>query len=76
MRGIKAPTVDAGGIEVKTAVEVEALRKACELASRVRALAGTVVEVGRTTDDIDKVVHDALITANAYPSPLGTLCHF
>jgi len=34
-------------------------------------LAATYVRPGVTTDEIDKVVHDATIARNAYPSPLN-----
>jgi hypothetical protein len=37
----------------------------------VRELAGATIKVGATTDDVDKVVHDAIVAAGAYPSPLG-----
>nr|CAB3480374.1 unnamed protein product [Digitaria exilis] len=42
---------------------------ACELAARVLQYAGTLPSV--TTDEIDRAVHQMIIDAGAYPSPLG-----
>ena len=34
-------------------------------------LAGSHVKPGVTTDEIDEIVHNALIERNAYPSPMN-----
>lgn len=34
-------------------------------------LAGQAVKVGATTDDIDRVCHEAAVERGAYPSPLN-----
>ncbi|EOA38026.1 hypothetical protein CARUB_v10009496mg [Capsella rubella] len=47
------------------------MRAACELAARVLNYAGTLVKPSVTTNEIDKAVHDMIIEAGAYPSPLG-----
>ncbi|KAK9118524.1 hypothetical protein Scep_016617 [Stephania cephalantha] len=47
------------------------IRAACELAARVLDFAGTLVRPSVTTDQIDKAVHQMIIDAGAYPSPLG-----
>ncbi|CAO2176109.1 unnamed protein product [Urochloa humidicola] len=44
---------------------------ACELAARVLQHAGTLVKPSVTTDEIDRAVHQMIIDAGAYPSPLG-----
>ncbi|RCV29591.1 hypothetical protein SETIT_6G024600v2 [Setaria italica] len=44
---------------------------ACELAARVLQYAGTLVKPAVTTDEIDRAVHQMIIDAGAYPSPLG-----
>ncbi|CAO2200968.1 unnamed protein product [Urochloa humidicola] len=44
---------------------------ACELAARVLQYAGTLVKQAVTTDEIDRAVHQMIIDASAYPSPLG-----
>ncbi|XP_021723880.1 methionine aminopeptidase 1B, chloroplastic-like [Chenopodium quinoa] len=47
------------------------MRAAGELAARVLDYAGTLVRPSVTTDEIDKAVHQMIIDAGAYPSPLG-----
>ncbi|XP_051145611.1 methionine aminopeptidase 1B, chloroplastic-like [Andrographis paniculata] len=47
------------------------MRAACELAARVVDYAGTLVRPSVTTNEIDKAVHQMIIDAGAYPSPLG-----
>lgn len=47
------------------------MRAACELAARVVDHAGTLVRPSVTTKEIDKAVHQMIIDAGAYPSPLG-----
>lgn len=47
------------------------MRAACELAARVLDNAGKLVRPSVTTNEIDKAVHQMIIDAGAYPSPLG-----
>ncbi|KAI3876228.1 hypothetical protein MKW92_014358 [Papaver armeniacum] len=47
------------------------MKAACELAARVLDHAGTLVKPSVSTDEIDKAVHQMIIDAGAYPSPLG-----
>ncbi|CAJ2648367.1 unnamed protein product [Trifolium pratense] len=47
------------------------MRAAGELAARVLNFAGTLVRPSVTTNEIDKAVHQMIIDAGAYPSPLG-----
>ncbi|MED6185892.1 Methionine aminopeptidase 1B, chloroplastic [Stylosanthes scabra] len=47
------------------------MRASCELAARVLNYAGTLVRPSVTTNEIDKAVHQMIIDAGAYPSPLG-----
>ncbi|XP_050225422.1 methionine aminopeptidase 1B, chloroplastic [Mercurialis annua] len=54
---------DAEGIAKMTA--------ACQLAARVLNAAGKLVRPSVTTNEIDKAVHQMIIDAGAYPSPLG-----
>ncbi|CAJ1918862.1 unnamed protein product [Cylindrotheca closterium] len=58
-------------IEVKTADEIEKMRAAGKLAREVLDLAGRAVAPGITTDEIDTIVHEAVVKAGAYPSPLN-----
>lgn len=50
---------------------IERMRASGKLAAQVRDFAGTLVKPGVTTDEIDRAVHQMIIDAGAYPSPLG-----
>ncbi|PSR88247.1 Methionine aminopeptidase [Actinidia chinensis var. chinensis] len=50
---------------------VSRMRAACELAARVLDYAGTLIRPSVTTNEIDRAVHQMIIDAGAYPSPLG-----
>jgi methionyl aminopeptidase len=47
------------------------MRHAAKLARRVLDLACSVAKPGITTDQVDTAVHEALLEAGAYPSPLN-----
>uniref|UniRef100_A0A0K0DNP2 Methionine aminopeptidase n=1 Tax=Angiostrongylus cantonensis TaxID=6313 RepID=A0A0K0DNP2_ANGCA len=51
--------------------EKEGLRVACRLGREVLDEAAKACVPGVTTDEIDRVVHEACIERNCYPSPLG-----
>jgi len=55
----------------KTEEEKEAMRNACKLARKTLNFAKSLVQVGVTTDAIDKAIHEFIISHNAYPSPLN-----
>lgn len=59
------------GIEVKDAAGIAGMRHACAEASYIRAFAGSCVVVGRSTDEIDALVHEEVCRIGLYPSPLG-----
>jgi len=50
---------------------LDRMRHAARLARRVLDYACTLAKPGVTTDDIDTAVHEALLEAGAYPSPLN-----
>lgn len=58
-------------VEVKSPAEIEKMRAAGKLAREVLDLAGRAVKVGVTTDEIDTIVHDFVVSRGAYPSPLN-----
>jgi methionyl aminopeptidase len=58
-------------VEVKTPEEIEKMRAAGKLAREILDLGGRAVKPGVTTDEIDAIVHEAIIKNNAYPSPLN-----
>ncbi len=47
------------------------MRVACRLAARALAAVGDAVVPGVTTDELDRVGHEFLVAAGAYPSTLG-----
>lgn len=56
---------------VKSPEVIERMRVAGRAAAEVLALAGAAVAPGVTTDELDRLVHDACIERGGYPSPLG-----
>ncbi|XP_030065395.1 methionine aminopeptidase 1D, mitochondrial isoform X3 [Microcaecilia unicolor] len=57
-------------IEIKNEDQIQGLRQACQLARHVLLRAGKSLKVGMTTEGIDALVHQEIISHNAYPSPL------
>ena len=55
-------------ISIKTQQELEIMRKACKITAAARALAGEMVRPGVTTAQIDKAVHDFILSQGATPS--------
>jgi len=61
-------------IRIYTEKELDAeygLRHACRMGREVLDEAGKALRVGVTTDEIDRVVHEACIERECYPSPLN-----
>src|SRR5215212_8784494 len=56
---------------VKSPEIIERMRTAGRLAGEILAEAGAAVVPGVTTDEIDRVVHEATIARGGYPSPLN-----
>lgn len=59
------------GSHVQTSETIEKMRVAGRIAAQAIAAGAAIAEPGVTTDDIDAVIHDFLITNGAYPSTLG-----
>ena len=58
-------------IKVKSANEIEKMRRAGKIAAAARQYAGKLVTVGATTHSINKKVHDFILSKGAVPSFLG-----
>lgn len=58
-------------IKVLTKKEIKHARAACRLGREILDLAHSHVRPGITTDEIDRIVHAAIISRGAYPSPLN-----
>ena len=54
-------------IEVKKPEEIEKMRASGKLAREILDLGGRAVKPGITTDEIDMIVHEAILEAGAYP---------
>lgn len=57
--------------EVHDEEGIARMRESCLLAASVLDKVAGVVEPGATTDDIDRCVHEAIVSSGAYPSPLN-----
>jgi methionyl aminopeptidase len=51
--------------------EIAGIRRACEAASAVLAEVAAAITPGVTTEDLDRIGHEAAISRGGYPSPLG-----
>ena len=58
-------------IAIKNAHELSAMRQACRITAAARAFAGELVRPGVMTKQIDKAVHDYIVSQGAKPSFLG-----
>ncbi len=56
---------------VRSGSEIEAMRRAGQVAAEVLLFAGGLVAPGVTTDHIDAEVHEEIVRRGAYPSPLN-----
>ncbi|XP_062189045.1 methionine aminopeptidase 1B, chloroplastic-like [Phragmites australis] len=57
--------------QIHDAQGIAGMRAACKLAASALNFAGTLVKPSVTTNEIDAAVHNMIIEAGAYPSPLG-----
>lgn len=51
--------------------EIEAMKVSCKLGREVLDEAAKAIAIGVTTDEIDRIVHEASIERDCYPSPLN-----
>lgn len=58
-------------IRLKSASDIEAMRRSCALAAETLLMVGNFIRPGRTTLEIDRLVHGFLLDHRATPSPLG-----
>ena len=58
-------------IPIKNEREISLMRRACKITAAARALAGDMVRPGVTTKEIDKAVHDFIVSQGATPSFLN-----
>ena len=58
-------------IVIKTDKEIELMREPCKVVRDALNLAGQTVKAGMTTGELDKVIHDYIVSCGAKPSFLG-----
>ncbi|KAF9994987.1 Methionine aminopeptidase 1 [Entomortierella chlamydospora] len=58
-------------IETLSPEDIDKMRHVCQLAREVLDIGLAAIRVGVTTDEIDRVVHEACIERGAYPSSLN-----
>ena len=58
-------------VPIRTLKAIEGIRAACLVGRQVLDLAHDAVRPGATTDEIDRVVHEATVEFGAYPSPMN-----
>jgi methionyl aminopeptidase len=58
-------------IYIKSADEIEKIRKSGRLASRTLDYAGSLIRPGLTTKELDKYIHDFIVRHGAKPATLG-----
>ncbi|KAL0093023.1 MetAP 1 [Phycomyces blakesleeanus] len=58
-------------IKVLNAEEIESMRKVCKIGREVLDIGAAAIRPGVTTEEIDRIVHEATIARGAYPSPLN-----
>jgi methionyl aminopeptidase len=68
--GRKSPPEHQGG-DVYDSVEIERIRAAGKIAAGALEAAGAAVRPGVTTDELDAIAHDYVVSHGAYPSTLG-----
>lgn len=68
--GKRSPKVFEGS-DVKTPDQIEKIRRAGRIASQAIELVGENCRPGITTDELDQIAHEFLISQGAYPSTLG-----
>lgn len=68
--GKPAPAEWTGG-HTKTPEQIEKIRAAGRIAARAIALVGENAKPGVTTDELDKIAHEFMVSEGAYPSTLG-----
>ncbi|MBK7723132.1 MAG: type I methionyl aminopeptidase [Austwickia sp.] len=65
-----APTPYTGS-DVQDEATIEAMRRAGSLAAAALQAAAAIIAPGVTTDELDRVTHEFLLSHGAYPSTLG-----
>jgi len=58
-------------VEIKSAKEIDALRRACRSAAQTLLHVGDLIRSGMTTEEINRIVHEDTLRRSARPAPLN-----
>lgn len=58
-------------ITIKSAREIEIMRKSCQLAAKTLNHIESHLKIGMTTEDVNQICHDFIVKHDAYPAPLN-----
>ena len=58
-------------INIKSKREIEIMRESCQLAAKTLNFIEGKLEIGMTTEDVNALCHDFIVSHGAYPSPLN-----
>lgn len=58
-------------IKIYTTEEINKIKEVCKIGRKVLDIGSNALRVGITCDEIDTIVHNAIIAENCYPSPLN-----
>lgn len=58
-------------ISIKSDREIELMRGACQLAAKTLTYLEGKLEIGMTTEDVNQLCHEFIVSHGAYPSPLN-----
>lgn len=58
-------------ISIKSSREIEIMKESCCLAAKTLNFITDKIQIGMTTEDINKLCHDYIVANDAYPSPLN-----
>ena len=58
------------GVEVMNGRMLAAMRESCQLAARTLVMVGEHLQPGMTTEQLNTLVHEFIVSHDAYPAPL------
>jgi methionyl aminopeptidase len=58
-------------IKIKSSAELQKMLRSNEIAAQALALAGRSIKAGMSTWELDKIIHDFIVSKGAVPSSLG-----
>ncbi|KAF9936151.1 Methionine aminopeptidase 1 [Mortierella alpina] len=64
-------SIRGSAIEVVSPKDIETMRKVCQIAREVLDIGLAAAQVGVTSDEIDRIVHEATIERGGYPSTMN-----